>query len=80
MKGGDIRYTFTLAHEIGHAILHAYRKECFRCTHISIMNKDDLFEKEANFFAQYLIMPDFLVKYRFKEYYGADKFKYKVKE
>jgi hypothetical protein len=72
----DPRYTFTFSHEIGHAIMHSKNKQYFRCTNSSISNEKDLFEVQANIFAQNLIMPYPLVKYRLYKYYRKENFIY----
>lgn len=52
------REIFTLAHEIGHIILHLNKKQPFIDDHLTIADcgKDEL-EQEANYFAACLLMP-----------------------
>jgi Zn-dependent peptidase ImmA (M78 family) len=56
------RKRFTMAHEIGHYILHGDAKDThhFRKTYYrrDILKPTDAYEKEANYFAGYLLMPD----------------------
>ncbi|OGT08327.1 MAG: hypothetical protein A2X78_03080 [Gammaproteobacteria bacterium GWE2_37_16] len=76
----DPRYTFTLAHEIGHGLAHTGQNiNLFRCTDETIYKKQpSLYEFQANFFAENLIMPAGLVRYWFKTYYGTDRsFRYR---
>jgi hypothetical protein len=72
----DPSYTFTFSHEIGHAAMHSKNRQYFRCTNSSISNEKDLLEVQANIFAQNLIMPYPLVKYRFYKYYRQENFIY----
>ncbi len=52
------REIFTLAHEIGHVILHLERDNSFIDNHITINGKStDVNEQEANYFAACLLMP-----------------------
>jgi hypothetical protein len=52
------REIFTLAHEIGHVILHMDENSSFIDNSITISEKStDLKEKEANYFAACLLMP-----------------------
>ena len=52
------REIFTLAHEIGHAILHLEEEPSFIDNHITITGKStDDKEQEANYFAACLLMP-----------------------
>ncbi len=72
-ESGDPRYTFTLGHEIGHGLLHADKKQLFRCSSKSISMQTDLYEKQANYFAENLLMPDKLLMHRFYQYYELTK-------
>ncbi len=72
-ESGDPRYVFTLAHEIAHALLHSGLKPLFRCTSKSIKKQTDIYEKQANYCAQNLLMPKDLVFYRFVKYYMPSK-------
>ncbi len=72
-ESGDPRYTFTLGHEIGHGLLHADKKQLFRCSSKSIFKGTNLYEKEANCFSENLLMPRRLVFYRFVQYYKPSK-------
>jgi Zn-dependent peptidase ImmA (M78 family) len=69
----DPRFIFTFGHEIGHGLLHNQKQPFFRCTNDSICNEADLYEKQANEFAENLIMPHNLVKYRYQQYYDTNK-------
>lgn len=53
------REIFTLAHEIGHAILHLEEDTSFIDDNITINGRStDKKEQEANYFAACLLMPD----------------------
>ena len=53
------REIFTLAHEIGHSLLHIGEGTSFVDDQITISDKStDVKEQEANYFAAYLLMPD----------------------
>lgn len=53
------REIFTLAHEIGHIILHINANKSFIDDHITLSGKNtDEKEQEANYFAANLLMPD----------------------
>lgn len=56
------RKSFTLAHEIGHFLLHPQQGQKFRVDVVDYSNKDSAEETEANYFAASLLMPknDFL--------------------
>lgn len=68
----DARYSFTLAHEFGHAALHANRKRARSCLDGVLFRarSQDSLESQANRFAHNLLMPERLVKYKFWECYG----------
>ncbi len=52
------REIFTLAHEIGHAILHLADTDSFIDDHVTINGRStDIKEQEANYFAACLLMP-----------------------
>jgi len=55
------RINFTLAHELGHYVLHRSRQEEFRCDQTKLLAYGDTaslaYEAEANRFASYLLMP-----------------------
>lgn len=55
------RENFTVAHELGHYLLHRETTEEFRCGQEDILDEDGYRyrqrEKEANLFASYLLMP-----------------------
>lgn len=52
------REIFTLAHEIGHAVIHLNEKQSFIDDNATIADiSDDEMEKEANYFAACLLMP-----------------------
>ena len=56
------REIFTLAHEIGHVILHLGETDSFIDDSVSIKGKStDAKEQEANYFAACLLMPDDVV-------------------
>lgn len=67
----DPRFAFTLAHEFGHALLHQKIDRCLRID----SSKPSMIrhEKEADFFASQLVMPNALVIYKFKQYYEMEK-------
>lgn len=50
---GDGRAAFTLAHELGHYVMHRHRRELFTMNH----SKRSPFERAANRFAAALLMP-----------------------
>lgn len=70
---GDPRYAWTVAHEFGHAINHSGNKDLFRCTTNNIFNKSDILEIQANWFAEHIIMPEWLVKFRIQQCYKPEK-------
>ena len=73
----DPRFTFTLGHEIGHAILHAKPNTIYRCTEDSICYEgQNLREYQANLFAANLIMPAKFVRDRYIHHYGDGPFLY----
>lgn len=54
------RTRFTLAHELGHYILHRLAKGALRCSHEDMLNwsvDERNIEAEADLFASYLLMP-----------------------
>lgn len=55
------RINFTLAHELGHYLLHRTLRESFQCGQAEMMDYDSLesrrLEAQANTFASYLLMP-----------------------
>lgn len=55
------RINFTLAHELGHYLLHRTLRERFSCGQGDVLSSSDADEKrierEANIFASYLLMP-----------------------
>jgi hypothetical protein len=54
------RIRFTLAHELGHYILHRYGEESFECSEDDMLRWDSVekqIEAEADVFASYLLMP-----------------------
>lgn len=79
--GGDVyissrepgyRQTFTIAHELGHLILHEKEKKeeiLYRRDTINLTREDRLIESEANWFAASLLMPEEV----FTEYWNATK-------
>jgi len=70
----DPRFTFTLGHEIGHAVAHVGQSAYFRCTEYTIYDKvQNLQEYQANLFAENIIMPDGFVKNRFEYYYDVNR-------
>ncbi len=73
----DPRFPFTMAHEIGHALLHqSENMPLCRTTASTFANKHDPLEREANAFAVQLLMPSDLVQHRFQEYYGRRSYPY----
>ena len=53
------RELFTLAHEIGHSVLHLSSDHSFIDNRVTISGvSTDLYEQEANYFAACLLMPD----------------------
>ena len=59
-----LRQTFTVAHELGHALLHkdwAASEDYKILLRDSDYNGDDAYEKEANAFAAHLLVPRFLL-------------------
>jgi Zn-dependent peptidase ImmA (M78 family) len=54
------RIRFTIAHELGHYILHRYGEESFECSEDDMLRWDSAekqIEEEADVFASYLLMP-----------------------
>jgi len=64
----DARFTFTLGHEFGHAVLHPGGHRLFRCNNRDIFSARgiDLREIQANIFSENLIMPDWIVLKKFQ--------------
>jgi hypothetical protein len=67
------RINFTLAHELGHYLVHRTLRDTFQCGQKELMDYDSLesrrLEAQANTFASYLLMPrnDFDVQIRGQE-------------
>ncbi|MDH3938945.1 MAG: ImmA/IrrE family metallo-endopeptidase [candidate division Zixibacteria bacterium] len=60
------QFIFTMGHEFGHSVLHPGERETFRCTQPMIMQgQNNFLEFQANAFSENLLMPDYLVQYRF---------------
>jgi Zn-dependent peptidase ImmA (M78 family) len=64
-----LRQTFTIAHELGHRVLHA---EWAKSTEYKVLLRDDIFnddpvEKEANAFAAHLLVPRFMLDKYWKD-------------
>jgi Zn-dependent peptidase ImmA (M78 family) len=58
LSAGRIR--FTLAHELGHFLLHRNKKNSFQCSDMDMLNWSDEeknIESQADVFASYLLMP-----------------------
>lgn len=58
LSAGRIR--FTLAHELGHFLLHRDKKDSFQCSEMDMLNWSDEeknIESQADLFASYLLMP-----------------------
>ncbi|MDO9422205.1 MAG: ImmA/IrrE family metallo-endopeptidase [Herminiimonas sp.] len=55
------RINFTIAHELGHYLLHRKQRDAFECGQAQMMDYDSNdsrhIESEANIFASYLLMP-----------------------
>lgn len=62
----DPRFAFTLAHETGHAFLHSNEQALISCLGNESSN---IIERQADYFAEQLLMPDNLVRYHFKRLY-----------
>lgn len=66
-NSGDLRKRFTIAHELGHYILHNERsnmfvdKVFFRKNSEGYTTKEEKIEKEANYFAANILMPEKLI-------------------
>lgn len=67
-KSSNVRKRFTLAHELGHYKLHAQKSNMFmdnvffRKKSEGYTSKEEKIEKEANFFAANILMPENLVR------------------
>ena len=71
-ESNDPRFTFTLGHEIGHAVCHIGQDAYFRCTENTIYNKQQQRQEfQANLFAETLIMPPNLVINKYEDYYKS---------
>lgn len=58
LTGGRVR--FTMAHELGHYVLHRLKRKEFQCNQQDMLNlshDDKNIETEAHIFASYLLMP-----------------------
>ena len=66
------RMNFTIAHEIGHIILHSSLKNHVLCRsgHGVYGDKKELVEIQADKFAAYLLMPTDLINKKFKKHYN----------
>lgn len=55
------RINFTIAHELGHYLLHRKQRDAFQCGQVQMLDYDSLesrrIESQANTFASYLLMP-----------------------
>ncbi len=79
-------YRFTLAHELGHLEMHSegvrYRDPPLRCSQEQRRNQrptarhDNRYreEREAQIFAAEFLMPERLLKERFRQHFGVDRF------
>lgn len=75
-KESEVRQRFTMAHELGHYVLHLNEnqnkmfldnvKVMFRKQAVTRIEKNQ--EREANIFAASLLMPEILVNKRFEQY------------
>jgi len=82
-RGGDPELRFTIAHEVGHVVLHANtlvranRTRSLRpVDRRAAMSPEPLqqrLEREADVFAAALLMPERGVRDRFKELFGAER-------
>jgi len=67
--------SFTAAHELGHAVLHEINGPMHRDRPLNGESKSrDPIEREADKFATYFLMPAKLVKSRFVELFGTERF------
>lgn len=65
----NVRQRFTIAHEIGHYILHKNKSELFVDEDYIVLKRSgekDPYELEANVFAAALLMPEHLLEYHLK--------------
>lgn len=82
-KGGEEEKRFTIAHEVGHAVLHADRlaptnrtrsvRPVDRRAAMSPQPLQQRLEREADVFAAALLMPEKAVRTRFKELFAVDR-------
>jgi Zn-dependent peptidase ImmA (M78 family) len=66
------RQSFTIAHELGHFLIHSDRKQeeiLYRRDVINLNTEDQTIESEANWFAASILMPE----EKFTEYWKATK-------
>jgi Zn-dependent peptidase ImmA (M78 family) len=72
----DGRYSFTIAHELGHHCLHksafSQNKKCIESLS-SEEGEKPILESQADTFAAYLLMPTDLVNRAYREAFGDDK-------
>ncbi|BEV05025.1 ImmA/IrrE family metallo-endopeptidase [Chryseobacterium gambrini] len=67
-KSSNVRKRFTLAHELGHFKLHTQKSKMFmdnvffRKKSEGYTSKEEKIEKEANYFAANILMPEHLVR------------------
>lgn len=51
------RSNFTIAHELGHYVLHRRQRDLFQCSQEATLGAGALIEREADEFASFLLMP-----------------------
>ena len=67
-NSSNVRKRFTIAHELGHYMLHAQKSNMFmdniffRKKSEGYTSKEEKIEKEANYFAANILMPENLIK------------------